>query len=108
DQDPDVVGVVAHVLAVGGLVLGVEAVDGVELGERRKELGPFDRRAAGLGHHLEPVGRARPDPDGVVGLGLGVGGQLDERDGGGDDVDDLGAGVAQLLRFRQQLGVGGV
>ena len=106
-EDPDVVGVVADVFAVGRPVVGVELVDGVELGERREELGRADRRAPGLGHHGETVGGARPDPRRVVGLGLGVGRQLDERDRRRDHVDDLGPGVAQLLGLGQQLGVGG-
>src|SRR2546423_4560573 len=74
---PDVVALAVVVLLVRLLVVGVEVVDHVELREGREELGRADGRAAGLGDDVAPVGDAGAHVDGAVGLGLGVGGQLD-------------------------------
>ena len=106
-RQSEVVGLPAGVLVVRGAEIGVEPIDGVEPGPGRHEPCALDRRASGLGHEIEPV----PEwthPGGVVSLGPGVGGELDEVHGRGRDVNRFGAGGLQLIGLGQQFAVGGV
>ena len=97
-RQAEVVGLLTLVvLPVGGLVVGVEAVDDVELGERREEAGTGDRRAAELRHQVEAVRHARAGPQRRVGLALGGVGQVEERDRGDEYSTASAPAVRRLL-----------